>query len=52
MKVREQRKHRVSDKSSRELSSELLKYISTAINMVKEAPNKENNVTIIHMTSV
>ena len=61
MKVREQRKHRVSEKSSRKLSSELLAFtigvsffnINTmAVITVKKTPNREKNTNTIPITSV
>ena len=61
MKVREQRKHRVKEKSSRKLSSELLaltigvflclKKMNATV-AVKQAPNKEDTVRIAPMISV
>ena len=61
MKVREHRKHRVKEKSSRKLSSELLaltigvflclKKINATV-AVKQAPIKEDSVRIVPMISV
>ena len=61
MKVREHRKHRVKEKSSRKLSSELLaltigvflclKKMNATV-AVKQAPNKEDSVRIVPMISV
>jgi len=61
MKVREHRKHRVNEKSSRKLSSELLaltKGVSLFIKnnfatiIVRSTPNKEKNTRTIPITSV
>jgi hypothetical protein len=61
MKVREHRKHRVKEKSSRKLSSELLaltKGVSLLIKnkfatiIVINTPNKEKNTSTIPITSV
>ena len=60
MKVREHRKHRVKEKSSRKLSSELLALTiadalcwknTMAVKMVKPAPPTENAAKIIPRTS-
>ena len=60
MKVREHRKHRVKEKSSRKLSSELLALTTgvylwwkntMAVTMVKQAPAIENAAKIIPHTS-
>ncbi|KAJ3590131.1 hypothetical protein NHX12_008085 [Muraenolepis orangiensis] len=60
MKVREHRKHRVKEKSSRKLSSELLALTigvnlcwknTTAVTMVKHAPPTENDAKMIPKTS-
>ncbi len=60
MKVSEQRKHIVSEKSSSKLSSELFAFTmgvslctkkTTAIPNVKNTPNKENSIRIIPIIS-
>ena len=61
MKVREHRKHRVKEKSSRKLSSELLAFTTgvnlclnntMAVMMVKQAPTIENAAKIIPKISL
>jgi hypothetical protein len=60
MKVREHRKHKVKEKSSRKLSSELLALTiadalcwknTMAVRMVKQAPTTEHTAKIIPRTS-